>query len=172
MNEEYVVDNVEANEKLEAEIVQEENQQDKKPITEYAFNNKIEKIPDNKQKVIAIVGIVCGCIILVFGIIAFSGVLYTSYGTAGSTEVTDTCYEWYGGDAYTGIQQAAADASTNAGIAASNIVITNIILNRMIDAMSKIMGLFLISIGLITICRFLYKWTGIKSQENQAVKNY
>ena len=41
MNEEYVVDNVEANEKLEAEIVQEENQQDKKPITEYAFNNKI-----------------------------------------------------------------------------------------------------------------------------------
>ena len=43
MNEEYVVDNVEANEKLEAEIVQEENQQDKKPITEYAFNNKIEK---------------------------------------------------------------------------------------------------------------------------------
>ena len=76
MNEEYVVDNVEANEKLEAEIAQEENQQDKKPITEYAFNNKIEKIPDNKQKVIAIVGIVCGCIILVFGIIAFSGVLW------------------------------------------------------------------------------------------------
>lgn len=97
MSEEYVVDNVEVDEKLEAEIVQEENQQDKKLITEYAFNNKAEKKPVSKQKIIAIVGIVCGCIILVFGIIAFSGVLYTSYGTAGSTEVTDTYYEWYGG---------------------------------------------------------------------------
>lgn len=171
MSEEYVADNMETDEKLEVEIVQGKNRQDKELITENTSNNKAEKKPGGKQKIIAVTGIVCGCIILVFGIMTFSGVLYTSYGTAGSTEVTETYYEWYGGDAYTGIQQAAADASTNAGIAASNTVITNIILNRMMTSISRIMGLVLISMGLMTICGFLYKLTGIKPQENQAVKN-
>lgn len=120
-------------------------------------NKELEKNPVTKQKIAAIIGVVCGCIILVFGVLSFSGTLYTSYGTAGESNIEETSYCWYGGDAYTGIQQAAADASTNAGIAASNVQITNFILNRIITALGKILGLVLVSMGLMTICKYLYK---------------
>ena len=125
----------------------------------------INKTNNNSSKTAAIVGVVCGIVVLVFGIIVFTGMLYNGPigNSAGETEYTS--YSWYGGDAYTGIQQAAADASNNAYAVAENVVLSNSYLSSISELLSKLFGALIMSMGLITICLFAYKLSSFNKQE-------
>ena len=55
-------------------------------------------------------GILCGILSIIFAIVILSG---NNTNLVGMSTGTRTSYDWYGGDAYTGIQQAAADTARN-----------------------------------------------------------
>ncbi len=56
-----------------------------------------------------IAGILCGILSVIFAIVLLSGNPNLSEMSTG----TRTSYSWYGGDAYTGMQQASADTARN-----------------------------------------------------------
>ena len=63
-----------------------------------------------RKKFFPVMGVCCGFLAVAFAIVLFAG------GGAGVTDMatgTYTSYNYYGGDAYTGIQQAAADTARN-----------------------------------------------------------
>ena len=70
-----------------------------------------------RSNIVPILGIVAGIIAIIFAIIVFAGAAPSSSSAVTSLSDMDTgtrtSYEYYGGDAYTGIQQAAADTARN-----------------------------------------------------------
>ena len=56
----------------------------------------------NRNRFFPVVGIIVGVVSIAFGIVMLN-----------MNSGVNTGYEWYGGDAYTGIQQAGADAAAN-----------------------------------------------------------
>lgn len=121
----------------------------------------------NKSFIVAIMGIACGVVILALGFITYESNLRTYKARTGPESTSYTSYEYYGGDAYTGIQQAAADASNNAGVVAENIVTTNTYLMAILNSIYRPVGLVLIALGLITICNYLYKLTEIRERRKK-----
>ena len=90
-----------------------------------------------KELIMPIGIILAGITSIVFAILCFtyhSGV----YGT------TFTKYAYYGGDAYTGIQQAAADT-------ARNIHTLNYNMNNFLEQICKCFGFLLLVIGILVI---------------------
>lgn len=63
-----------------------------------------------RNKFFPLMGICCGVLAIIFAIIVFSG---GGSKVGGMDTGTYTKYNYYGGDAYTGIQQAAADTARN-----------------------------------------------------------
>lgn len=117
----------------------------------------------DKRKTVAVAGMVCGAIILFMGLLSMGGAFYD--GSDGATTVSSTThssYEWYGGDAYTGIQQAAVDASNNAKAAAENITLTNYYLYAISSLIGKGIGALLIALGLMTFMKYLNKYVDLK----------
>ena len=89
------------------------------------------------------------------------------FRSGNSTDSTiHTSYSWYGGDAYSGIQQAGADASNNAAIAADNVALANSYLGSLMYMVSKATGMLLIAFGLMTICGSLYGLVSVKKKED------
>ena len=130
-----------------------------------SMNKLMLRMRRKKQK--RMMSIVCGVVILILGFLTYGSNLRTYNIGTGSESTSYTSYEYYGGDAYTGIQQAAADASNNAGIAAENIVTTNTYLMAILNSIYRPVGLVLIALGLITICNYLYKLTEITERKKK-----
>ena len=63
-----------------------------------------------RSKLFPFIGIGCGILAIIFAIVVFSG---GGGGVSNMDTGTYTSYNYYGGDAYTGIQQAAADTARN-----------------------------------------------------------
>lgn len=86
------------------------------------------------KKACDIIGIIVGVLMIAFAVVVFASTpQYTSSINSGSTNAKEIDYsayteyednKWYGGDAYTGIQQAAAQAANNL-IAVNNSVETS-----------------------------------------------
>lgn len=120
------------------------------------------------KKIVAIIGILCSIIPIYFGIEALDckdvkKATCNESTIGGST--TYTSYSYYGGDAYTGMQHASADASNNAAVAAENVQVANNYLDSILDSqnntaetMSKLFGFVLISFGAVSVCYFGVKF--------------
>ena len=63
-----------------------------------------------RNRLFPLIGIGCGILAIIFAVIVFSG---GGSGVGDMDTGTYTSYNYYGGDAYTGIQQAAADTARN-----------------------------------------------------------
>ena len=101
--------------------------------TAYSNNKREYKDADNKSYGF---GIFVSIVVLIAGIIFF---FYSSFGDIGSTEYNLE----YGGDAYTGIQNAAAQTASN--------------VHYLIICISKGIGILTSSIGLISLSYFVEK---------------
>ena len=121
------------------------------------------------KKIISLIGVVCCLIIIILGITTASGnytrTVACTEGARFSEEPEYTFYSYYGGDAYTGIQHASADASTNARIAAENVAISNKYLSCILSAInynsrtvSSLVGIVLIAFGLFGTPFFALKF--------------
>ena len=101
--------------------------------TTYSSNKSEYEDADNKSYGF---GIFVSIVVLIAGIIFF---FYSSFGDIGSTEYNLE----YGGDAYTGIQNAAAQTASN--------------VHYLIICISKGIGILTSSIGLISLSYFVEK---------------
>lgn len=121
---------------------------------------------NSKKQMASMIGIISCALIIIFGIV------FTMYGLLGSKINTSqtfssglttyTNHNKYGGDAYTGMQNASADASNNAAIAAENVEITNRLvydtikgINTMHNSILITGGVLIFSVGLIGLCYFI-----------------
>lgn len=135
-----------------------------------------KEMPENNTKrtpkeTALISAIIMSCIIAVVGVLAFFGA-FGGGQRYGSASTVKTSYEFYGGDAYTGMQQASADASNNAAAAASNVAITSYYLADMMNMNSRLFGLVLIGLGMISGCYFGVKYAEcISDKEDDSEKN-
>ncbi len=108
-----------------------------------------------KKKILAIILIVIAVVSLVFGVVMFTkGDLNRASGTMASKQV-------YGGDAYTGIQNASATT-------ANNVQQANLILMDMNETIAFGFGAVLVVIGLLC-CAFGVAFL-LKKQEAAPVK--
>ena len=141
--------------------------EEEKPVIP-ASSVKPEKEKADPRKIVSIVGIICGAIILIMGLVSMAGAPYDETATVAAKSTTYTSYEFYGGDAYSGIQQAGADASNNAAAAADNIALVNNYLIELSNLMSKLVGYLLIAFGLMTICGSAYGLASVKARKQAA----
>ncbi len=113
---------------------------------------------------INLAGIISSVVIIILGLASMCGVFGDKIATTEefSSGVTDyTSHFTYGGDAYTGMQNASADASNNAAVAAENVVITNNILydavqgiNALQRVVSGTVGVLILAVGIFGLCYF------------------
>ncbi len=136
--------------------------------------------PKNKLKtILSAVAVVCSLVVFMLGLVKMVIPVEVKRESITQTEgvTTDTHYSYYGGDAYTGMQQASADASNNAAAAAQNVAILNKNLGPVIDAVGNnakavgnavndAAGMVMIGMGLIGACYF-----GLKLTESLEKKN-
>lgn len=123
------------------------------------------------KETVLISAIVMSCIIVVTGVLTFSGV-FGNGRRYGSASTVKTSYEFYGGDAYTGMQQASADASNNAAAAAYNAGTIGYYLADMMNMNARLFGLVIIGLGMISGCYFGVKYAECisdKEKENKRV---
>ena len=120
-----------------------------------------------------IIGIIASAIVILFGILTSFGVFNSNINAYGSTSAgttTTTSHKAYGGDAYTGIQNAGADASNNAAVAAENIKLTNELLKDSIEGYNLLQQSVSSSVGMLIICFGLigggYFTCGLLKKEN------
>ncbi len=92
----------------------------------------------------------CCLLVTILGFFSYSSPVDGSVGRR-----TTTSYEEYGGDAYTGIQNAAADASTNAYAAADYARETALQVSQVSNQIAILIG----CMGLISLCYFGTKFT-------------
>lgn len=153
---------------MEENIVINEYQETKNPEPS---EKRICKI--NLNIFMPILGIIISVLIIVTGVCSISGV-FCEYGSLSpvienyipnpTPYKLNTSHQQYGGDAYTGIQNAAADASNNAAAVAyySNITAKNspnIVTNTAVTVMalseiSNCIGICLIAFGAFGVCYF------------------
>ncbi|MBR5345401.1 MAG: hypothetical protein IK127_06205 [Clostridia bacterium] len=102
-----------------------------------------------RNKYFAYMGLCTGILAIIFAIILFAG---GDSSVTGMDTGTQTSYEYYGGDAYTGIQQAAADTARNVQ-ALAKIVKTGF---EGTTGSGNAMGYLLLVIGLWLIAHSLH----------------
>ncbi len=111
----------------------------------------------NKSKIPSYIGLLAGLVAVIWAI-----VLLCSGGTASSVSLptdtgTYTMYEYYGGDAYTGMQQASADTARNVK-AQSDILRAGFrSLPQLIPNSTPALGAILLCMGLGMIAHFLHQ---------------
>ncbi len=130
---------------------------------------KKPKIKISPKQIVSLVCIICCLSIVVVGILTSVGTFYTpdySSDIAGVSGTTYTSHKAYGGDAYTGIQQAAADASNNAAAAAYNVGIAvdhledvKKAVNNQGEMTHTATGIVIVAIGVVGTCYFAMKFT-------------
>jgi len=131
------------------------------------------------RKFYGIIGILVGIAILVFAVNVFNYEVdlknpsMSRISLPSITEPSKVDYEWYGGDAYTGIQQAAAQTANNlvpvfqvmeAGNTAVDKLNDNLSASAkqeventkaLISAVQYFLGFLLLAVGLMTIVKYL-----------------
>lgn len=125
-----------------------------------------------KKRLIAMVGAIAGIVIFIGGILTIFGAFRIKdedlqRHKSVKSEIS-TLHQTYGGDAYTGIQNAAADASNNAKMVAENVAVTNKYLEDVENSMMNVVrsaknevradGLMLIGMGAFMFCYFALKF--------------
>lgn len=127
---------------------------------------------------ICLSGIISSVVVIVLGIIVMCGAFGNEIISSGefSSGTTDyTSHITYGGDAYTGMQNASADASNNAAVAAENVVITNGLvydvvqgINALQNIASGALGMLIFVVGLIGL--FYFSLAYIREKETLALE--
>lgn len=147
-------------------ILCEENFQEEYLDTEYVTHE------DKSKSKIYFGGVIASIIVVFFGLMMIFGAFtknihITKKTSSDSTTITD--YSYYGGDAYTGIQNAGADASNNAKAVADNVALTNAILvesakgyNVIQNALGDCLGLLIVSLG---VMGFFYFYIGYQREK-------
>ena len=116
-------------------------------------------------------GMISSIVVVILGVIMLLGIFKTTIiiDTPSSYQTTSTSYSFYGGDAYTGMQQASADASNNAQAAAENVAGTNKILAKSADGYNGIQNTVSGCMGLLTIALgamgFFYFFVGFAKKD-------
>ncbi len=131
------------------------------------------------SRIHSVIGIIIGFIIIIFSVMIFSYDVNLDTHKTNSVKYEDIARpesesnEYYGGDAYTGMQQAAAQAANNLipvydaiieGNGAIKVLNGNMVsqaeqtvenMTEIISAIQYFFGLLLLSIGLITVAKYL-----------------
>ena len=162
-NEDILVNlETEAEESVEFEEVLETDEEEKSQCTDEKQVKKWLNVGAS------LLGVVCSILIIVVGSLCVKGVFVQGECntgievSSGSTEYTFSYT--YGGDAYTGMQNASADASNNAAVAARNVEKTNMLVREGLSGINSLKkdlfaigGWIIISAGVISLCCFLCK---------------
>ncbi len=110
-------------ETVETETLIEESAAEPKEISfaEEPWEKDIYTKKATNKKIPYIVGMIASLCAVVMSLVLIFGGLTSPTPTGSSASTKTTEYQYYGGDAYTGMQQAAADASNNAAAVAENV---------------------------------------------------
>ncbi len=113
-----------------------------------------------------IVGMVVSLCAIIISFVLIFGTFTTETNSGSSASTTSTEYAYYGGDAYTGIQQAAADASNNAAAAAKSVSSAK---NVMVDATDNLQNCISTSVGILCLIisglGFCYFFVGFSKEK-------
>ena len=125
------------------------------------------------KKTFAIIGLLLAILIIALGVNITTANIPSTLENYSSLNnlLSTTSHKSYGGDAYTGIQQAAADASNNAAVAAIGIDRANDYLKSVAQSnydfaklVSFSVGCLIISIGVFDFSLFAYKLAAIRDE--------
>ena len=112
-----------------------------------------------RSKIFPILGLVAGALAVIFAIVAFATGSISDPGTGNYTS-----YQYYGGDAYTGIQQAGADTSQNVRTQ------TRVIINGLSHLSTALGGLLLaLGLGLISLSGYRLLESSARTRYEAAV---
>lgn len=136
----------------------------------------------NKRYIPSLAGIAAGILAVILSIVLFAstGAISLNFSDTPSSSVggmdtgTRTAYSYYGGDAYTGIQQAAADTARNVKLQSEILIsgfrgLPSIISGSMPSSMRTSMtgyAMILLCMGLGMICYFANKLFEVRAKDS------
>lgn len=120
----------------------------------------------NRSRTSAVFGVLFGLLAVVLAVVMFAAANSDS-GVSGMSSGTYTSYNYYGGDAYTGIQQAAADTARNVQSQSAIIRAGFEMLSGKIPGLGTVPGsaALLLFAGLAMICHFSRALNEIKARD-------
>lgn len=110
------------------------------------------------KKTVSIIGMVCGAVIILLGILVMAGSMGGGASTAsGASYLYDSGYATFGADFYTYVSNNAAEAASASRVVASN-------LKAIAELLKNACGILIMAVGLFTTCYFGVKLTECKAE--------